>query len=147
MVMLTDAGEASARDALLAGLHREHALDVPTQADQIPFAFDVFQSSKQTLPISHHRFDDPKHRLGGLFSQPVELSAPRGFQPMRHLLQRCRRVGWGFGRGGKALFPADMVARATHCDQRLDLRRALLDVALTEIATVGEDSSGADPVP
>ncbi len=75
MVMLTDTGEGSGRDCLLAGLHREHSLDVPAQGHQIPFAFDVFQSSKQTLPIAHHRFDDAKHRFGGLFAQPIELSA------------------------------------------------------------------------
>ena len=111
---------------------------------QIPFAFDAFEPSQQTLPISHHRFDDAKHRFGGLFAQRVQLPAPRRLQPMRHLLQRGRRVGRGFRSGGKALFPAHMMARAPHRDQRLDLgRRALLDVALTEIPTVGEDSFGA----
>ena len=63
MVVLIDNGAASARDALSAGLHCEHSLDVPTHRYQIPFAFDVFESSEQTLPIAHHGFDDAKHRF------------------------------------------------------------------------------------
>jgi len=144
MLMLTDNGEARDRDALSAGLHREHSLDVPTHGHQIPFAFDVFESAQQTLSISHHRCDDAEHRFGCLFAQRVELSAPRRLQPIRHLLQRGRRVGRGVERGGKALFSAHMMASASHRDQRFDLdRRATLDVGLTEIATVGEYPFGA----
>src|SRR6202034_4345287 len=126
------------RDAPSTGLHREHSLYIPAHRHQVPFAFDVLKPSKQTLPISHHRFDDAEHRFGGLFAQPVEFPAPRRLEPMRHLLQRCRAVGWGFWRRGEALLPTEMMARGPHRDQRLDLgRHALLDVALTQIATVG----------
>jgi hypothetical protein len=38
---LNECGEASGRDALFAGLHREHALDVPPHGHQILFAFEV----------------------------------------------------------------------------------------------------------
>ena len=63
--------------AASAGLQGEPALDVPAHRHQIPLALDVFQSSQQGLPIAHHRFDDPKHRLRGLLAQGVVLS-PRG---------------------------------------------------------------------
>src|ERR1039458_575420 len=58
---------------------------------------------------------------------------------MRHLLHRRGRLGRGFGSRGKSLSPADMMARAPQRDQRFDLGcLAMLDVGLTEIATVGE---------
>ena len=79
------------RDALSAGLHRKHSLDVPTHGHQVPFAADVFQASQQTLAITHHEFDDAEHRFGGLLAQRIELSAPRGLQSMRHLLHRRGR--------------------------------------------------------
>src|SRR4051794_11335994 len=125
-------------------LKGKQSLDVPTQGHQTPLAFDILESSQQTLPISHHRFDDAKHRFGCLFAQGVQLSALWRLQPMRHLLQRTRRAGRGFGSCGKALFPAYMMRCAPRCDQRLDLRRrALLDVALTEVAAVGQYPFGA----
>jgi hypothetical protein len=56
MLVLTNIGGASGRDVRSAGLHREHALDVPTHGHQIPFALDIFEASEQTLPIFHDRF-------------------------------------------------------------------------------------------
>jgi hypothetical protein len=57
MVMLTENGEAIGRDSLLAGLHREHLLDVPAQGHQIPFTFDVFRLATirtAVRRIGHH---------------------------------------------------------------------------------------------
>src|SRR6266436_4763982 len=102
-------------------LECEHSLDVPTHAHQAPLALDAFESSQQTLPVSHHRFDDAEHWLGCLFAQRVQLPTPGCLQPIRHLLQRRCRLGWGFGSCGKALFPAPMMRRAPRRDQRLDL--------------------------
>src|SRR5882762_7166325 len=131
-------------DSRSADLHREHSLDVPAHRHQIPFAFDVLQSSQQTLAITHHRFDDAEYWFWCLFAQRIKLSSSRSLQSMRHLLHRRSRVGWGFGSGGKALFPADMMARAPQGDQRFDLRRfGLLDVRLAQIAAVGKDAFDA----
>jgi hypothetical protein len=72
------------------------------------------------------------------------LPRPRRLQPIRHLLQRGCRVGRGFRSGSKALFPAHMMARASHRDQWFDLgRHTLLDVALAQIPIVGKDSFSA----
>jgi hypothetical protein len=140
-VMLIDKCTPRGRAELSTGLHREHSFDVPTHRPQIPFASHVLQSPQQTLPISHHRFDDTKHRFGRLLAHSVELSSPRRLQPMRHLLHRCRRLGRRFRSGGKALFPTEVMASAPQGNQRFDLgRRAMLNVGLTEIAVVGEDA-------
>ena len=105
------------------GLEGEHALDVPTHGHQVPFTFDILKSSQQTLPISHYRFDDAKYRLRCLFTQRVQLSALRSLQPMRHLLQRGRRISGDLG-------AALMMPCASHRDQGLDLgRSASLDVS------------------
>jgi hypothetical protein len=115
-------------------LQGEHSLDVPTHRHQIPFAFDALESAQQILAVSHHRFDDPEHRFGCLFAQPLQLLASRRLQSMCHLLNRTRRLRRGFRSCGKPLLPAHIMRRAPHRDQRLDLgRHALLDVALTQI--------------
>src|SRR5665213_4492199 len=143
MWMLTDMSEASGRDALLAGLHREYSPDVPAHRHQIPFAFDVLETSQQALSIAHHRFDDAEHRFGRLFTQPVQPFTPRGLQPIRHLLQRRRGLRRGFRSGGKALLPAEMMGRAPHRDQRLDsCRLAGLNIRLAEVSVVSEYSLG-----
>ena len=91
MGMTIDQGETESRGVLSTGLHREHPLDVPAHRHQIPFAFDAFESSQQTLPITHHRFDDPGHRFRRLLSKPVgcELSIKR---PREFRIVRCNAV-------------------------------------------------------
>ena|ERR1700730_4464099 len=81
--MLIEKYPLSGRDARSADLQCEHSLDVPAHRYQIRFAFDVLQSSQQTLAISHHGFDDVEHRLGCLFAQRIKLSSSRGLQSMR----------------------------------------------------------------
>jgi hypothetical protein len=128
---------------LSAGLHREHSFDVPAHRHQIPFASHIL-ATQQALTIAHHRFDDSEHGLWSLFAQRVEFSSLRRLQPMRHLLHRCRRLGWSFWRDGKALLPADVMAAASHGNQRFDLGpRAVLDVGLTEISAISEDALGS----
>jgi hypothetical protein len=111
-----------------------HSLHVPRHGDEAPLTLDVLQPTQQELTEAHHRFDDPEHRFGCLFAQPLQLLASRRLQSMCHLLNRTRRLRRGFRSCGKPLLPAHIMRRAPHRDQRLDLgRHALLDVALTQI--------------
>jgi hypothetical protein len=121
-----------------AGLHREHSFAVAAHRHQIPFASHIL-AAQQALTI-----DDSEHGLWSLFAQRVEFSSLRRLQPMRHLLHRCRQLGWSFWRGGKALLPADVMAAASHGNQRFDLGpRAVIDVDLTEISAISEDALGS----
>ena len=53
----------------------EHALDVPGQGDEAPFAAYLVEPAQRELSEAEHRFDDAEHRFGRLLAQGIALLA------------------------------------------------------------------------
>ena len=68
----------------------EHALDVPGQGDEAPFAAYLVEPAQRELSEAEHRFDDAEHRFGRLLAQGIELLALGRRQAMGHGLDRGR---------------------------------------------------------
>src|SRR5665647_2676550 len=88
-----------------------HALDIPGQANQIPFAGDFAQTAHRELPETHHRFDDAKDRLDRLLGVGVSRFTCYRVQTMRHGLHRRSILGQR-SRLCKALTPVRVVVLA-----------------------------------
>ena len=84
----------------------EHALDVPGQGDEAPFAADLVEPAQRELPEAEHRLDDAEHRFGRLLAQGVELLA----------FGRHQAVGHGFDRGRIVRRPGGAAAKRSHQD-------------------------------
>src|SRR5450631_4659144 len=144
MGIVTGWFEGRGGNARSGGLQPEHSLDIPAHRDQVPFAFDVLESTKQALSIAHDRFDDPEHRFWRVLAHRVEFSSAWCLEPVRHPLQgrgRARQSPWS---GGEALFPAGVVLLAPRSDQWFDLGcLTALDVDLAKIPRIGKDASDA----
>src|SRR6185369_10199238 len=78
-----------------SGGQREHTLYVPAQVHKLPLALHLLQSAQAELSESHHRLDDPEHRLGRAFTQRVARSALGSFEAVTHADERISVVGQG----------------------------------------------------
>ncbi len=77
-----------------------HTLQIPGQADEVPFALGSSQAAHRELTKAHDRLDDAEYRFDGLFAQGIEFSTGNRLQAMGHPLYRRGAIGQGWCKGG-----------------------------------------------
>ena len=118
------------------------SLQIPGDADQIPFLVNRFDPSERKLSKSKHRFDDPKNRFWRTLALGINRATRGRLQPVFHLLH-FRGILAGWIRTCQEFLEFQRVTFSLHCNGGGHvLRDTTLDVGLTEVSMVGQEFLG-----
>ena len=118
------------------------SLQIPGDADKIPFPLNRFDPSERKLSKSKHRFDDPKNRFWRTLALGINRATRRRLQPVFHLLH-FRGILAGWIRACQKFLEFQRVTFSLHCNVGSHfLRYTTLDIGLTEVSIVGQQLLG-----